>query len=122
MLRGMIMIFILVATNGCTTIHIATLNGEPPRIERRLGLVSIRMPDSADDAVVLATHGFGAARTPTGFTLGFWKERLALFRDPSTCRTVIWVEDQRVFDEIRRSLSNIGQSLHSLCIINGDKL
>ena len=110
----------LTATSGCTTINISTLDGSPPRVERRLGMVVIRAPDNADDAVVFATSGFGAARTPTGFTLGFWKEQSAIFGNPSVCRTVIWVEDQRVLDAIRRSLSDADQSLNSLCIINGD--
>lgn len=119
-LGGVMASLVLTLTAGCTTIHITSLNGAPPRVERSLGLVAIRIPDNADDAVVIATRGFGAVRTPTGFTFGFWKEKTAVFGDPSTCRTVIWVEDRRTLDVIRQTLSDAGQSLSSLCIIDGD--
>lgn len=119
-LGGVMASLVLTLTAGCTTIHITSLNGAPPRIERSLGLVAIRIPENADDAVVTATRGFGAMRTPTGFTFGFWKETSAVFGDQSTCRTVIWVEDRRTLNAIRQSLSDAGQSLSSLCIINGD--
>ena len=119
-LGGVMAALVLTATAGCTTIQISSLNGAPPRIERSLGLVAIRIPDNVDDAVVMATRGFGAVRTPTGFTFGFWREKSAVFGDPSTCRTVIWVEDRRTLNAIRQSLSDAGQSLSSLCIIDGD--
>jgi hypothetical protein len=119
-IRGTITALVLTATAGCTTIYISTHDGGPPRVERSLGLVSIRMPDDAETAAVVVSRGFGAARTPTGFTLGFWKEQAAIFGDPSICRTVVWVEERQALDAIRGSLSDAGGTLDSLCIIDGD--
>lgn len=120
MLRTAIAALAFTATAACNTIYISTLDGEPPRVERSFGLIVIQTPDKVDAATVMVSHGFGAARTPTGFTVGFWKEQSAIFGDPSACRTVIWVEDKRELSAIRRSLSDTGRSLNSLCIINGD--
>jgi hypothetical protein len=108
-------------TAGCTTITITTLDGSPPHVERAFGRVSLYVPSARDNATVVSTGGFGAARTPTGFTIGYWNEKLVILSDASSCRTVVWVEDQGHFESIIESIQKSDRDYQSLCIVNGEK-
>lgn len=104
---------------ACTVVQIQKSGDAAVDVRHLPGLVSIVLTPGDRGAIVLQTAGLGAARTPTGLTLGAWRETAALFGARSDCRTVIWLSDVHELAAIEASLSKSGRALNSLCIIRG---
>lgn len=103
---------------GCTTLHIQAEGDAQVRTSSQWGLVNVALDPGRRGALVFRSSGLGAARTPTGLTLGYWNETSALFAADSECRTVIWADSAEQVAEIRRLLYAQGGSLATLCFIN----
>lgn len=119
--RTSVKFIFLALVTGCTTVNIFTTDDSRPTIERSFGKIEVHIAVSDNNASVVSSDGFGILRTPTSFTAGYWRERSAFFTDTSLCKTIIWVEDERQLQAIQESLFNVGHTLNSLCIVNGDK-
>ena len=105
--------------SACTVVQIHKAGDSAVDVHHLPGLVSIVLTPGDRGAIVLQTAGLGAARTPTGVTLGAWRETAALFGARSDCRTVIWINDVHELAAIDASLLKSGRALDSLCIIRG---
>ena len=103
---------------ACTSVHIHTEGDASARTSYHLGLAIVILDTGRHGALVYRSSGLGAARTPTGTTLGYWKETSALFATESECRTVIWAGSTGQLAEIRRLLAANGGSLATLCFVN----
>lgn len=104
---------------GCANVHIHNIGDATTVRHRQFGLISLTLSPGHTGATLVQTSGFGAVRTPTGASIGFWKETLALLGNESDCRAVIWVEDSSQIAEIQRILREAGRSLNNLCIVDG---
>lgn len=104
---------------ACTVVQIHKSGDAAVDVHYLPGLVSIVLTQGDRGAIVLQTAGLGAARTPTGVTVGAWRETAAFFGARSDCRTVIWLSDAHEFAAVEASLSKSGRALNSLCIIRG---
>lgn len=104
--------------SACTIVHVHSLADASIRTHRHIGLLKVDMDPGLHGSLVLKTSGVGAAQSPTGVTIGIWKETLVLLGSDSDCRTVIWVEDRSQLVELERILKSAGRSLQSLCLIN----
>ena len=107
---------------ACTVINIHKSDNAVVDVRSIPGLASITLSPGERGAIVLQTSGVGAIRTPTGTTLGAWRETAALLGSTSNCRTVIWVSEARELAAVMSMLLNSGQKLETLCVINAREL
>lgn len=103
---------------GCTTVHVHPLGDASVQTSTHLGFMRITLATGERGAVIYTSRGLGAAGTPTGFTLGLWRETTALLATQSDCRAVLWVDDAAQVAEIERLLRGSGSSLGAVCVVN----
>jgi hypothetical protein len=107
---------VLAALSGCVQLHI--VSGDAVEVTREWGLVWVSVSAQKNPTYV-ATDGLGLVFGQRNLTLGWLKERVALFPDPGRCAVLIVAESVTDVEAITKLLEASNRNLGSICITGG---
>lgn len=103
--------------NGCTILKI---DGATPAVKYYFGVANISLEEDKKSPLVLTSNSFGLIKTPNAISIGYAKEFLSKFPDPSLCNMLVIVETVTELNSLKKMIQDSPSEINSLCITSKD--
>ncbi len=104
---------------ACTAVHI---NGAETKVIHGFGITRIQIQPDIHTPLMVATEGVGIIGASKSITIGAIREFTVSFPDASACHTVIVVQNNHEFNNLRELLNSKPENFNRLCITNKEKM